>query len=172
MTVVADAGPVIALAKLDQLALLPRLYGEVAIPPAVRDEVLMPAREPRHPDAEVIEGAITDGQIVVIESGQDLKATWPERAALGLGEQQSIELAQRLNAAWLLIDDARARATALALGLHVKGTLGVVIDAQRAGLLTVQQRDDLFPLMADRPDIWIAEGLLRRVWSGLLMGEQ
>ena len=40
MIVVANAGPLIALAQIGQLHILPALYGEIHIPPAVRKEVL------------------------------------------------------------------------------------------------------------------------------------
>ena len=39
MIVVSNAGPLIALARVDQLALLPSLYGTVLIPRAVEQEV-------------------------------------------------------------------------------------------------------------------------------------
>ena len=40
MTVVSDTGPLIALAKVDQLNLLQVLFREVHIPPAVHYELL------------------------------------------------------------------------------------------------------------------------------------
>ena len=38
--VIADAGPLIALARVDQLALLPALFGEVVVTEAVKTELL------------------------------------------------------------------------------------------------------------------------------------
>jgi predicted nucleic acid-binding protein len=43
--IVADAGPLIGLARLDQIALLTTLYGFVTIPEAVLTEVLRLAGE-------------------------------------------------------------------------------------------------------------------------------
>lgn len=40
MVVVADSSPLILLAKLDLLELLPQLYEEICIPKAVYDEVV------------------------------------------------------------------------------------------------------------------------------------
>ena len=40
MKTVANAGPLIALARIGRLALLPSLYDQLHIPPAVRDEVV------------------------------------------------------------------------------------------------------------------------------------
>jgi len=41
LIVVANAGPLIALAQIDRFALLHTLYGKLHIPPAVRDEVVL-----------------------------------------------------------------------------------------------------------------------------------
>ena len=40
MSVVSNTGPLIALAKIDRLALLQQLFGEVFIPPVVHRELL------------------------------------------------------------------------------------------------------------------------------------
>ncbi len=41
MSVVSNASPLINLARIDQLDLLPRLYGELLIPEAVWEEVVV-----------------------------------------------------------------------------------------------------------------------------------
>ena len=53
---------------------------------------------------------------------------------LGRGEAAAIPLAERLHAT-LLCDDAAARATARRQGLHVVGTLGVLLLAKNRRLL-------------------------------------
>jgi predicted nucleic acid-binding protein len=45
MIVVANAGPLIAVARLGHVTLLQSLYGELPIPPAVRDEVVVSGYE-------------------------------------------------------------------------------------------------------------------------------
>lgn len=45
MTVVADAGPLIAMAKIGGLEALFRLFPRVSIPPAVHDEAIRIGRE-------------------------------------------------------------------------------------------------------------------------------
>jgi len=59
MIVVADASPLIFLAKIRRLALVPRLLGrDIRVPRAVRDEVLPPGVDPAEEDAaEVSPGA-------------------------------------------------------------------------------------------------------------------
>ncbi len=49
MIVVADAGPLIALARIAQFGLLPSLYGQLCVPPTVRDEVVILERERSSP---------------------------------------------------------------------------------------------------------------------------
>ena len=43
---VADAGHLIALARIGQLELLRRIYGEVLVPSAVLDELALRSRRP------------------------------------------------------------------------------------------------------------------------------
>ena len=54
---------------------------------------------------------------------------------LGSGETAVISYARREPAYEVVIDDAAARACARALGLHVRGTLGLLILAKRTGLI-------------------------------------
>jgi len=56
LTVVADAGPLIALAKIDGLEPLFRLYPHVSIPPAVHDEAIRSGGERGATDAVQSEG--------------------------------------------------------------------------------------------------------------------
>jgi predicted nucleic acid-binding protein len=55
MIVVADAGPLIALSLIGQFELFKSLYGQIYIPPAVRDEVL--ASQGERPGAEEVSSA-------------------------------------------------------------------------------------------------------------------
>ena len=51
------------------------------------------------------------------------------------GEAEAIALARHNFDSLLLIDDDRGRRLAMKLGLRIKGTLGILIAAKRAGLL-------------------------------------
>lgn len=53
---------------------------------------------------------------------------------LGLGEREAIGLALELEA-MLIVDDGLARAAAIATGLRITGTLGVLRRAKRHGLI-------------------------------------
>ena len=55
---------------------------------------------------------------------------------LGAGEAEALMLALELREAVVVLDDALARRVAETLGLNVTGTLGLLLDAKRAGLIT------------------------------------
>lgn len=66
-----------------------------------------------------------------------------------------------------LLDDRLARESAKKLGVTVKATLGVIIDTYRKKLLNEGDVELLFKEIMSRDDIWIAKGLVNRVWNEL-----
>jgi predicted nucleic acid-binding protein len=60
MKVVSNAGPLINLAKLGILGVLPKVYTPIWVPPAVYDEVVVRGKEQNHPDAYVVELAVVN----------------------------------------------------------------------------------------------------------------
>jgi len=82
------------------------------------------------------------------------------RETLDAGEAAALALACQRSAELVLLDDVRGRQTARKMGLNVKGTLGVLVVAKRAGLIEV-----VAPLL-DRlaaEALWIADELRTRV---------
>ena len=126
--VVANSTPIIALAKIGRLDLLRPLYGEVAIPRAVYDEVT--AKEDAA--AQAVDSSV---EWLLVEDAPEPDAASLLRARLHAGEVETIMLARRDGAALVVIDDNAAKRTARYLGLPVTGTLGVIVAAKRAGLL-------------------------------------
>ena len=123
--VVADAGPLIAFARLDLLALLPEMFGTLLVPEIVLSECL---HVPTRPDAIVIQQAM-DAGLMDIRSDQPV-VTEDQPPALGAGELAAIRLAQALDCP-VLMDDKLARRVAASAGLSVIGTAGVLIKAKR-----------------------------------------
>jgi predicted nucleic acid-binding protein len=122
---VADAGPLIALGRLDLLGLLPQLFGTVYVPEAVLGEC---AARPDLPDAHRIHLACDDGRLTRCNAS-------PVAASdIGLGERSAIAAALETRSV-LLVDDLAARRHAHSLGLAIVGTLGLLVLAKRAALL-------------------------------------
>jgi hypothetical protein len=84
------------------------------------------------------------------------------------GEKYAIQLAQKIDANLVLLDDRAAREAAQHLGLKVKGTLGVLVDAYRQQELSRAELDVVFEALIARQDIWISDVLARRVWNELV----
>lgn len=167
MIVVANSGPLMALGKLGLLELLPRLYEQVRLPTAVHTEVVVRGGERGYPDALLVQLAIQRGQLVVVDVNDAELA--PDLSALPLdaGEKQVLHLALRDKADLVLLDDLRAREETQARGLAVKGTLGVIVQAYRVGLLRLSEVKTIVEAMIARDDIWVAEELCRRVLARL-----
>jgi predicted nucleic acid-binding protein len=125
--VIADATPLIALAKINKLSLLKRLFGTLHIPPAVYAEVVTHA--PRRPGADEVREATW----IQTTSIQDTSALRYLRAALDPGEAETLILAEEMNADWVLLDESKARRIAKALGLSHIGTVGLLLLAKRRG---------------------------------------
>ncbi|MCC6387412.1 MAG: DUF3368 domain-containing protein [Dehalococcoidia bacterium] len=132
MTAVADTSPLLALASLDLLHILPRLFERTLVPPAVVFEAT--ERRPGAPGADAIRRALTDGLLHLSEPS-DTGSRLYLPAWLGPGESEAIRLAFDVGADWLVLDDRGARRYAADLGLPVLGTVRVLETARDAGLL-------------------------------------
>ena len=126
---VVDTTALIALARLDRLDLLPRLYGRVFAPDAVYREALV---HPGRPDARLISEAFAGGRFELVDPPSRLRA--PELAGLGPGETAAIAASHALGAV-VVLDDRRARRAAVALRLGVIGSVGLLIKARERGLI-------------------------------------
>ena len=128
--VIADAGPLIALAKLERLDLLPALFGEVLATQAVVDEC---SKGSGH-DAVLIQEAFRTEGFRCIETPNFQHAL---SRSLGLGELSCIEFAlqQSAESVLLIMDDALARKQALRLKLNIVGTAALLFAAEEKGLI-------------------------------------
>ena len=167
MTAVADAGPLIALAKVDALDVMKALFGEpVVTAPSVRREVVEAGLAAQAPDARVLESSYERGELLVRAAGP---RTLPVSSKLGPGEEESIRLAIDLDAAWLLIDELDARRAAqlcfatAGVRTATRGTLGVLVAAFREGRAPLTRVLEILAAIRGRPDIWIAPELCDRV---------
>lgn len=165
MIVVTNAGPLIALAKLGLLHLLGRLYGKVEMPAAVYDEVVLRGMEQGFSDSLQVKLAVQQKHLVV----KTVKKPSADIVSLPLheGEKETLSLSLEHKADLVLLDDMLARSEAQALGFSVKGTLGVIAKGYRKEILSLDEVRIIFDSIIERNDIWIAEGLCRRVFDGI-----
>lgn len=129
MIVVADAGPLIALARIGQFHLLRLLFGEIYVPPSVQREVLSSSQG--RPGAHEV---ATENWVLAADI-EDWTAVQLLRDRLDAGESEAIVLALEKKADLILIDEARGRRVAEAHGLNRTGTIGVLIMAKKRGFI-------------------------------------
>lgn len=127
---VADSGPLIALARLGLLSLPANLFREALVTATVWDEV---TRERGRAEWHALDAALRAGQLRVVDDPADLPPPLA-LARLDDGERSAIALALAQGAV-VLVDEKRGRAVAAGLGLHVLGTLGLLVRARDAGLV-------------------------------------
>jgi predicted nucleic acid-binding protein len=125
--VVANSSPLMALARLDLLRLLPSRFDEVLIPDVVLSEctaqtqrpgarAILAAREARTLEAVPVPEAERFAAAHLLDPG--------EAAALLLAQERSCPA---------LVDERRGWRVAAQLGIPVVGTLGVLLAARKAG---------------------------------------
>jgi len=127
---VADSGPLIALARLNLLGLPSRLFSEALVTSTVWEEVL---REPPAAEQSQLQAALREGWLKVVQGPFAWPAGHPV-PVLDAGELSALALAHARSAA-VLLDERRGRAAAASLGLHVLGTLGLLVRARDANLI-------------------------------------
>jgi len=146
MKAVTNAGPLIASGKFGLVHLLNRLYDPVLVPSTVYWEVVTRGLELGQPDAYTVQMAVARHELLVLGVEVAETATAGIEPTLQLGERITIQLAMQEAADWVLLDDQLAREQALGLGLHVKGTLGVIVEAYRQRLLTAAEVEVVFQM--------------------------
>lgn len=126
VVVVADTGPLIALALVDLLSVLNELFSEIYVPEAVIQEA---TADISRPGALAIAAALKSGSMisrsVIMERPyQDLIKL------LDRGEAEALALASALGAV-ALIDERKGRKVAAQRGIQVTGTAAILIQAKR-----------------------------------------
>lgn len=127
---ICDTSPIQYLHQLELLHVLPKLARKVFVPPAVVQEIkLGHSLGIRLPKLEEFDW------VSVLRPESDLAL--PLVTNLGPGETEVLMLALEMRGAVAVLDDARARELAEMLDLRFTGTLGLLLDAKRVGLVTM-----------------------------------
>jgi predicted nucleic acid-binding protein len=116
MIVIADTTPVNYLVLIQEADLLPQLFGQVLIPPAVFEELKDP--ETPAPVRAWLANAPAWLQVQPLHSQPDPKLDY-----LDDGEREAIALAEELKADQILLDEIDARKEAARRKLPFIGTL-------------------------------------------------
>lgn len=126
---VVNASPIITLANIERVNLLPQLCDEMVIPQGVADEI----QQGGYNDAAV-DWIRNQGQIFIKPSGgiDPAVASWD----LGMGESHVLSWAIRHREYEAILDDRAARKAATILQIPVRGTLSLILLAKQAGLIT------------------------------------
>lgn len=121
MPIVSNSSPLIALARIQRLDLVPALLRSVLIPPAVAREIA--------PSIRVLPPWFS------VRAPTSRPPVLTSRGRLGDGEREAIALAVEVGADAILLDDSPARRVAEVAGLNVIGTLGLLLEAKGMGLI-------------------------------------
>lgn len=125
--IVVNASPTIFLAKLGCIDILSQLYSKIVVPQGVAAEI-----NDGYDDDPAKRWLLEQVQCQVRPSPiPDIINQWN----LGVGESEVIAYACRHTGFSVSIDDRQARRCAETFGLHITGTIGLLIKAKQQGLL-------------------------------------
>ncbi len=123
--IISDTGPLIVLFKSDLLFILKELHQEVLVPEAVKLELI------RKPEGICL---FNDNPWISVVKATDRGAVRILNLMVDEGEAEAIALALELYS-MVLIDDRKGRNCARNLNLKVRGTLGLLIEAKKKGII-------------------------------------
>ena len=128
--IVADTSPVFYLHSIQQIEILPKLFGNVLLPEAVHAELIHPGSpDPVRQWAQHLPSWVSVRQVVELNDGELL--------SLGAGERAAISLALSIRADMILIDERKGARVAVNKGFEVMGTLGILDRAAERGLVNL-----------------------------------
>lgn len=116
--VITDSACLIGLERIQQLEILPKVFLPIFIPPAVAAEVNLKKNWLR------------------VQSPENQSLVIALKTQLDPGESEAIALAVERPEIIIILDDLRARETALQLNLKVIGTVGLLLRAKRQGVIS------------------------------------
>ena len=150
---VTNATPLIYLAKAKKLELLLKIFKTVQVPYEVKVEVVDVGKKLGYIDASLVEKAIKRGEIIVHKLEKD-KILEAKRIAdnfnIDLGEAQVIVLAKSKNEKIVIIDDFIARNVAEINDLEPIGTLGILLESVKRGILSKEESKKVLDELIDK----------------------
>ena len=154
MIAVADASPLIALARIGRLEILHHVLRTLYLPDAMWREVVEAGMNRAGADA------VLHADWIARRPVADATLVSVLRRDLGAGEAEAIVLARETGAV-LLMDDRMGRAAARHLGLRVTGVVGVLIEARERGVLA--DAESVIEALDQTAGFWLSDELRRMV---------
>jgi predicted nucleic acid-binding protein len=118
-TIISDTSCFIILAKVDELELLQKVYGEIITTPDIAAEF----------------GEALPLWVEIVAVADKAKQQLLE-IQIDKGESSAIALAIEIPNSTLILDDYKARKIAEQLGINFTGTIGVIIKAKLKGIIS------------------------------------
>lgn len=157
---ISNTSPLLYLHRIGGIEWLPKLFEEVWIPDAVRNELL--AGKERGYDVP----NPNEHKWLKVVNPKSMPSEWLA-LDLGAGELAAMSLALEIQEHVILLDDMLARRTAQAAGLQVWGTLKVLLEAKSNSLV---EKIEPFVSRLDNAGMWVSEEIKQRILT--LAGEK
>ena len=126
--IVSDSGPIIAFSRIGRLDILKSLFGQIVVPMGVYEELVTKGKG-RPGSAEVSRSTWIQRREVRNRENIEEFST-----SLHRGEREAIVLAHEIGVP-LLIDERRGRRRATDIGVFVIGSLTILAEAHREGII-------------------------------------
>lgn len=126
--IVSDSGPIIAFSRIGRLDILKCLFGQIVVPMGVYEELVTKGKG-RPGSAEVSRSTWIQRREVRNRENIEEFST-----SLHRGEREAIVLAHEIGVP-LLIDERRGRRRATDIGVVVIGSLTILAEAHREGII-------------------------------------
>jgi predicted nucleic acid-binding protein len=138
---VTDASVLISLAKTGRLGLLKAVFGEIAMPTQVKEEVVDAGLRISAPELIYIQQAMNEGWLRasrLTAREKELGQRLMNSTGLDPGEAEALAMA-KLRDEILLVDEKEARTVARAIGVTPMGSAGVLLAAFRLRELNIEE---------------------------------
>ncbi|MDN3513858.1 MAG: DUF3368 domain-containing protein [Candidatus Brocadia sp.] len=152
--VAVNTSPTIYLSSINEIGLLKKLFGEVFIPDAVKEEIVSGGKD--NFGFQEIQGE----NWIKVKKIENKLAKKCLLTDIDSGEAEVIILAEELKANMVIMDDRLGRMIAHLRGFHVIGTLRLLVLAKNKGLIPVVK-----PLIEKLKEVgfWISEDVYKDI---------
>ncbi|MBE7382988.1 MAG: DUF3368 domain-containing protein [Leptolyngbya sp. SIO1E4] len=157
MPVISNTSPLLNLAIVDHLFLLPQLFGQIIIPEAVLAELKI---NDDLPGSRALKTAADEGWLVV-KAVKNQALVNLLRRELHQGESEAIALAVELSADKVLLDEKEARQVARALSLSITGIVGILLRGWQEG--SIPSLRNVFDRLQQDANFWLSPALRTQI---------